>query len=156
MRLFRITQAKFKTPTQAFSGVGVTVAAMRWTKRRVDLRGVYAADSLALGCLETLVHLDMKPRLFPPSVYFIATIPDALIETPTLADLPRGWKSDVPAAACQEYGTNFLESKRAVGLALPTVIQDHGTNVLLNPSHPSFDLSWIDGPYPYEYDERLS
>ena len=156
MRLFRITRVEHGTREDAFSGIGVTMAAMRWTRKRAALRGVYVADSLALSCLETLVHLNMKPRVFPRSVYFVLEVPDAHIEVAHLKDLPADWKADVPTPACQDYGTAFLVSKRAVGLALPTVIQAHGTNVLLNPLHQAFDLKWISGPFPYEYDERLA
>jgi len=156
MRLFRITRVEHGTREEAFSGTGVTMAAMRWTRKRADLRGLYVADSLALSCLETLVHLNMKPRVFPRSVYFVLEIPDAHIEVPLLKDLPADWKADVPTPTCQDYGTAFLISKRGVGLALPTVIQAHGTNVLLNPLHHAFDPRWISGPFAYEYDERLA
>jgi RES domain-containing protein len=156
MRLFRICRVKHGTRDEAFSGIGVTMAGMRWTRKSAALRGVYVADSLALSCLETLVHLNMKPRVFPRSVYFMLEVPDAHIECADLKDLPPDWKADVPTPACQDYGTAFLIAKRAVGLALPTVIQDHGTNVLLNPLHDAFDLKWISGPFPYEYDERLA
>jgi RES domain-containing protein len=156
MRLYRITGKRFKTTAAAFSGLGVALAHGRWNRLRPDLRGVYCADSLALSCLETLVHIETRPRVFPPSVYYVVDVPDALIEHPTVASLPAGWKNDIPCGATQDYGTAFLVSQRAVGVAVPTVVQDVGTNVLLNPLHPAFKLTWVSGPFAYKYDARLA
>src|SRR5471030_2212541 len=132
MRVFRITQAQFATPAKAFSGIGTTFAHGRWNHKRPDIRGVYCADSLALSCLETLVHINSRPRVFPNSVYYTAEIPDAAIERPTNPSLPAGWSAAVPSAASQDYGTTFLQSQRAVALAVPTVVQADGTIVLVN------------------------
>jgi len=78
------------------------------------------------------------------------------IDLPDLKDLPPDWKADVPTPACQDCGTAFLVSKEAVGIAVPKVMQDQGTNVLLNPLHSAFEFSWVRGPFPYKYDERLA
>ncbi|MDO8595688.1 MAG: RES family NAD+ phosphorylase [Sulfuricaulis sp.] len=155
MRVFRITLARFNPAAAAFSGLGTTLAHGRWNHKRPDVRGVYCADSLALSCLETLVHINSRPRVFPPSVYYATDIPDTAIERPSIASLPAGWNDAVPGAASQDYGTAFLQSKRSVALAVPTVVQADGTIVLVNAAHPDFDLKWIAGPFPYQYDARL-
>jgi RES domain-containing protein len=155
MRLYRIANATFAdTAAKAFSGLGVTYATGRWNWKRDDIRAVYLADSLALACLETLVHIRSRPRVFPRSVYYAVDVPDALIEHPVA--LPAGWADDVSQASSRNFGTEFLLSGRAAGLAVPTVVQNVGTNVLLNVRHPSFELAWVStGPLPYEYDARL-
>lgn len=155
MRFYRITQARFNTPAQAFSGIGTTLAHGRWNHKRADLFGVYCADSLALSCLETLVHINTKPRVFPASVYFAVDVPDALIERPDPAALPDGWDAQVAGMASRDYGTEFLALHRAVCLAVPTVVQPMGTVALINVRHPDFSLAWASGPQPYEYDSRL-
>ncbi|MSU54178.1 MAG: hypothetical protein EXS41_12445 [Opitutaceae bacterium] len=155
MQVFRITAEVFNTPADAFSGVGTTLAAGRWNHQSPDLRGVYCADSLALSCLETLVHIRSRPRVFPPSVYYSAEVPDALIERPEVGSLPAGWSAAVPHTVSRDFGTAFMRSRRAVGLAVPTVVQAMGSVVLLNCEHPAFDLRWVKGPFPYKYDARL-
>ena len=155
MQVFRITAEIFDTPAAAFNGVGTTVAAGRWNHKLPDLRGVYCADSLALSCLETLVHIRSRPRVFPRSVFYFAEVPEALIERPDVASLPTGWNDAVPHAASQDFGTAFMRSRRAAGLVVPTVVQAMGTVVLLNREHPAFDLAWVKGPFPYQYDARL-
>jgi RES domain-containing protein len=156
MQVFRITAEMFSTPADAFNGVGTTMAAGRWNRKAPDLRGVYCADSLALSCLETLVHLRSRPRVFPPSAFYFAEVPDALIERPDVGSLPAGWSDAVPHAVSQDFGTAFLRSRRAVGLVVPTVVQAMGSVVLLNREHPAFDLAWVKGPFPYKYDARLN
>ena len=155
MQVFRITAEMFSTPADAFNGVGTTLAAGRWNHKSPDLRGVYCADSLALSCLETLVHIRSRPRVFPPSVYYSAEVPDALIERSEVGSLPAGWSEAVPHTGSRDFGTAFMRSRRAVGLVVPTVVQAMGSVVLLNREHPAFDLAWIKGPFPYKYDARL-
>jgi RES domain-containing protein len=154
MRVYRITRRLFDTPQAAFSGIGTTLADGRWTWKRPDLRGVYCSDSLALACLETLVHIRSRPRIFPPSIYFVADVPDRLIERP--ARLPKKWDQAKPPVAGRDFGTKFLASKRAVGFALPTAVQGQGVTLLLNVLHSEFQLTWITGPFPYHYDRRLA
>lgn len=154
MRVFRITRRQFGTPETAFSGIGVTLAAGRWNWKRPDIRGVYTSDSLALACLETLVHLRSRPRVFPGSVYWTAEVPDVLIER--AKDLPKGWDGILPNSGARDLGTQFLITRHVVGLALPTAVQAQGLTVLLNPQHPAFRMDWVAGPFPYEYDRRLS
>ena len=155
MQVFRITAEMFSTPADAFNGEGTTLAAGRWNHKSPNLRGVYCADSLALSCLETLVHIRSRPRVFPPSVYYSAEVPDALIERPDVGSLPAGWSEAVPHAGSQDFGTAFMRSRRAVGLVVPTVVQAMGSVVLLNREHPAFDLGWVKGPFLYKYDARL-
>jgi RES domain-containing protein len=152
---YRITRDRFNTAARAFSGEGATLAAGRWNWIRPDHRAVYCSDSLALACLETLVHIRPLPRVFPGSIYYLINVPDALLERPALKALPPRWNSEIPKSSNRDFGTTFLASKRAVGLVVPTTIQPEGFNVVLNPLHPRFDLKWVKGPFRYEYDARL-
>lgn len=155
MILFRIARAADGTPAAAFSGLGATLAAHRWTWARPHLRAVYCSDSLPLACLEVLVHLRPSPRTFPRSVYYEVEIPDGQLERIAPEKLPAGWDRAVPAAATRDLGTAFLEQRRAVGLIVPTAILPVGSNVLLNPLHPAFSLRWVRGPWAFRFDGRL-
>ncbi len=155
MIFFRIARAADATAAAAFSGLGATLASHRWTWARPQLRAVYGSDSLPLACLEVLVHLRPSPRTFRRSVYYEIEIPDGQLERIAQERLPAGWDRAVPVAATRDLGTAFLEQKRAVGLVVPTAILPLGSNVLLNPLHPSFSLRWVRGPWAFRFDGRL-
>jgi RES domain-containing protein len=152
---YRIARARFDRAATAFSGDAAAKVAHRWNHPSQDIRAVYCSDSLALACLECIVHLRPLPRVFPASVYYTVNIPDDMLEVAARSTLPSGWDSAVAGNASRDYGTAFLREHRAPGLAVPTVIQPLGLNIVLNPLHRSFNLEWIHGPLSYEYDGRL-
>lgn len=154
MTFYRICRRELDRPRIAFSGEGATKVAHRWNHAASDLRAVYAADSLALACLECLVHI--RPLPLPDGIYYSIDVPDALLERPDPADLPPEWHASIVTAASRDFGTAFLRSRRATGLVVPTAIQPLGLNVLLNPLHPKFDLRWVRGPWAYPFDRRLT
>lgn len=156
MRFYRIARAAFSTPSAAFSGLGAARVSHRWSWADTGARAVYCSESLALACLETLVHLRPFPRRFPPSVFYTAEIPDRHIEHADAADLPAHWNDPVAPAGARNFGSTFLRESRAVALLLPTAIVPVGSNVLVNCIHPDFNLQWVDGPRPFIYDGRLA
>jgi RES domain-containing protein len=155
VRFVRISRAKYTTPASAFNGEGVSKVAHRWNHSDPAIRAVYCSDTLALACLECLVHIRPLPRVFPKSLFYEVDVPDALLERPPLAALPAGWNSSVPGNASRDFGMKFLLANRAVGLVVPTAIQPRGVNVMLNLLHPAFDLKWVTGPFDYSFDARL-
>jgi RES domain-containing protein len=152
---YRIARAKFDRPAIAFSGEAASKIAHRWNHPSPDIRAVYCSDSLALACLECVVHIRPFPRNLPPSVFYTVDVPQEMLEVAGRADLPGGWDSEVAGSESRDFGTAFLREGRAVGLVVPTVIQPLGTNLILNPLHPSFSLAWVHGPVPYAFDRRL-
>jgi RES domain-containing protein len=154
---YRIARARFDRPETAFSGESASKVAHRWNHQFPNIRAVYCSDSLALACLEILVHVrPLGLETLPASVYYTVDVPHGLLEVPDRASLPAGWDSTVAGRASRDYGMAFLRSRRAVGLVLPTVIQPLGITVILNPLHPAFSLTWVRGPSPYPYDRRLA
>lgn len=118
-------------------------------------RAVYCSDSLALACLETLVHLRPLPRRFPDSVFYSVEIPDELIEIANPETLPSNWDNPIPPREARDYGGAFLGQQRAVALLVPTAIVPIGSNLLVNCLHPRFGLRWVEGPRRFSYDGRL-
>ncbi len=155
MIFYRISRAKFDRPATAFSGEAASKIAHRWNHPSPDIRAVYCSDSLALACLECIVHIRPLPRIFPASVYYTVEIPDNMLEIAHRSALPLGWDHEVAASQSRDYGMAFLRERRKPGLVVPTAIQPVGMNVILNPLHLSFELTWIKGPFWYEYDKRL-
>ncbi len=119
------------------------------------MRAVYCSDSLALACLECLVHVRPLPRRFAPGTYYTIEIPERHLERRALSDLPHGWRDPVAPAGVRDFGTKFVIERRAIALVVPSAILPVGWNAVLNPSHPLFRLAWVEGPYPFKFDERL-
>jgi len=156
LRLFRIARAVHDSRSSAFSGAGAARAAHRWNWPSPKLRAVYCSETLALACLETLVHIRPLPQKFPPSVFYTVDVPDEECERPLPASLPAGWDAVVPSSATRDFGTAFLHEQRAVALIVPTAIVPLGVNAIVNPQHARFKLNWVRGPYPFRYDGRLA
>lgn len=154
MTLYRIARAaRAGSALSAFSGDGSAKYPGRWNHK--GARAVYCSDSLALACLETLVHIRPLPRVFPPSVYYELEIDDAVLERPSAGKLPSDWHTPVVSNATRDFGTTFLTARRAVGLRLPTALIPVGWTILLNPLHDDFKIERVKGPLPFYYDSRL-
>lgn len=155
MRWYRIARAARATTTlAAFSGDGAAKYPGRWNQK--GIRAVYCSDTLALACLETLVHLRPLPRVFPPSVYFEVEIDDGQIEQTPTGKLPPNWHAPVVGHATRRFGSEFLATARAIGLQVPTAIIPRGWTLVLNPLHPAFKVERVKGPQPFHYDTRLA
>jgi RES domain-containing protein len=119
------------------------------------MRAVYCSDSLALACLECLVHVRPLPRRFAPGFYYTIDIADRHLERPKDAALPADWRVPVVSGEVRDFGTKFIVERRAVALVVPSAILPVGLNAVVNPLHPQFRLDSIEGPHPFQFDERL-
>jgi RES domain-containing protein len=155
VRLFRIARSGAGSVERAFGGLGASKFNHRWTWGQPGMRAVYCSDSLALACLECLVHIHPLPRHFAPGFYYTIDIPERHLERPALTVLPDGWRNSVPAGKVRSFGTKFIAENRAVALVVPSAILPVGLNAVVNPQHPHFNPSWIEGPHPFQFDERL-
>lgn len=112
---------------------------------------VYTAQSLSLAALEILVRLKQTNDIQPFFAYS-AEVPDPLILKPD--SLPARWK--IRLAASRAFGDAWLEAKTTPAMLVPTIITPGEWNVLINPLHPQFSLTWIvTGPDAYTFDARL-
>lgn len=118
------------------SGEGAKRSGGRWNQQGVSV--VYASESRALACLETIVHLNAGG--LPLNRYLVAvTIPDALWraarrETP--ATLPVGWDAQPPGRVSIAFATAWLLAATTALLVVPSVIVPEESNILINPRHP--------------------
>jgi RES domain-containing protein len=150
MRVFRIGAVLFtSTRKEAFSGNGGLYASARWHTAGQPI--VYTAQSLSLAALEILVRLKQTNDIQPFSFYS-AEVPDPLILKPD--SYPARWKSRL--AVSRAFGDAWLEAKTTPAMLVPTIITPGEWNVLINPLHPQFSLTWIvSGPDVYTFDARL-
>ena len=114
---------------------------------------VYTGTSRALAALEFFVNLE--PNEAPDDLLMAeAAVPDELIETLDLKQLPRNWRS-LDNQRCRDIGSKWAASLRSLALKVPSVVVDGDWNVLLNPKHPEFAKVKTGAAKAFRFDERL-
>lgn len=145
--------AKARHQDNAFSDDGGLHSAGRWHVK--GQRVVYAASSLALAALEVFVHLNRAQAGIRWVMLEIAIPDEVSIEVRAAARLPRGWRSEPPAAATMRIGTDWLRSGRSAVLRVPSAIIPTESNLLLNPLRADFLKLRPGKARPFEFDARL-
>ena len=149
MQVWRLFSARYRD--SAFTGVGGLYAARRWNHLGTPM--VYTATSRALAALEFFVNLEANEA--PDDLLMAeAAVPDELIETLDLKQLPRNWRS-LDNQRCRDIGSKWAASLRSLALKVPSVVVDGDWNVLLNPKHPEFTKVKIGTAKAFRFDERL-
>lgn len=149
MRAWRIAKAKYALDR---SGAGGLAEGGRWHARGAPV--IYAGLSVEICAMEKLVHTG---TILPADLQLVAlTLPDegALYETVEAETLP-GWEATPPAPASIEFGTDFLRSRRALGLIVPSAIVPEARNLIVNPLHPRFAEVRLELERPFIFDRRL-
>jgi len=137
------------------SGKGAELHGGRWN--RPGRAAVYAATSIALACLETIVHLNQGG--LPLNRFLVRVdVPDDIWEARQVhlaADLPVGWSAIPEGRVSLDTGQHWLDERNAALLLVPSVIVPEELNVLINVAHP--ETVRIKGikVRPWLYDTRV-
>ncbi len=150
MRCFRLVKARHARA--AFTGSGARAFGGRWNRPGTPL--VYAAQSLSLAALETVVHFSGEERGID-FVCFAIDVPDACVEVIEPRTLAHAWRSEVPAASTQDLGSRWQESRRGAALAVPSALVTGEFCVLLNPDHRDTRRVVVHYPERFSFDDRL-
>lgn len=137
------------------SGKGAEISGGRWN--RVGTPLVYTSRSIALACLETLVHLAGDEAL-PLNRYLVRVdIPTAIWRKRTRFDAAHhvGWDANPAGAVSLDWGTRWAKAGTQVIAVVPSVIVREELNVLLNPQHPDMASLTITKVRLWTYDPRL-
>ncbi len=160
--VWRIASQGLTWKANDLSGNGSARHPGRWNS--LDRPIVYSSSSIALACLETVVHLaGDDPQPFPRQLVLI-TIPSHHWQQRKMfanEDFS-GWGS----APTPEHAEDWLAATRAWGDAwllglesllaeVPSVIVPEETNLLLNPLHPAHGELKAEIVRPWFYDTRL-
>jgi RES domain-containing protein len=152
MQLWRLCRKAFAK--QSLSGEGGLYASARWhtTPRRV----VYTSHSLALACLEVLVHLD--PELMPRDmVAFAIDVPEEVeIKELRVSDLPKSWRRYPAPRSLQRFGDAWLDGGESAVLRVPSVVVPNEHNYLINPLHHDARHMKVVAKSPFSFDPRLA
>lgn len=150
--VYRLIKTRYAE--HAFDGYGAKKFGGRWNSK--GALACYASDSVALAVLEVLVHTKDAATLHHYSLCSL-TIPERLVEV--LADdaLPIEWQADPAPLSTAAIGDEWLSTKQAIALAVPSTIVPMQKNFLLNPAHPGFDACVAKEKRckPFRFDARL-
>jgi len=115
------------------SGAGAKATGGRWNAAGVAM--LYASESVALACLETLVHT--KAVGLPFNRYLVRMdIPDAVWAAAEVFPGHVGWDALPAGRVSIDYGTQWARHGRSALLRVPSVVVSEEFNVLINPAHP--------------------
>lgn len=133
-------------------GGGAAATGGRWNEQGVP--AIYAASSVALACLETLVHMNQSG--LPIARYLVEIeVPQLVAENGRHLELPDSWDALPAGFAAAKAGTDWLKSAASLLLFVPSVIIPMESNVLLNPAHPDLAEVKVSNHGLFRYDGRL-
>lgn len=138
------------------SGTGAERTGGRWNPKGVPV--VYASESRALACLETIVHLNAGGLPLNRYLVRIDAPTDLCTAAITLdpSALPVGWDAGPPGKVSIDQGRDWLLGKASALLVVPSVIVPEERNVLINPSHPDAARISAVKVRKWTYDGRLT
>lgn len=137
------------------SGEGAKKTGGRWNKKGTSV--VYASESIALACLETLVHINFDD--LPLNRYLVQIdIPTevwAAAKKVTPKTAGTGWDALPAGMVSINYGDAWCCSNASAVLLVPSVVISHEFNVLINPLHQDARLIRAKKVEAFHYDSRL-
>lgn len=149
MQVYRIAKQKY---IKDLTGIGAKTVGGRWNPKGVAV--LYTSTTAALSALEVLVHL---PAAYFPDDMAIATIeiPDNLISTISLEQLPERWNAIPAPLEIQSFGLKWISEEKYLGIKIPSTVIPSEQNVLINPLHPKFNRLKLITIEPFTFDNRL-
>lgn len=151
---------RIATDTRAYqaddmTGLGAKISGGRWNSEGNSI--VYASSSIALACLETVVHLGSSG--LPLNRYLVQiTIPegiwDARLELSQTA-APVGWDALPESETSLRYGDAWLSGATSAVLLVPSIVVPEEQNILINPAHPDAASIKAVKVRKWLYDSRL-
>lgn len=136
----------------AFDGGGARRLGGRFNSP--GLAVVYCAESLALALLEVAVHVPTYKAL-EGYIYFKLFFPEDMVETISLSQLPKNWRTTPAPRSTRMLGDEWLRAGKSAILQVPSVVVPESSNFLLNPLHPRFTEIQVSEPKPVVIDPRL-
>ncbi len=151
MLVYRITQTKY---ADSLNSPGI---AARWNS--AGIRVLYTGGSLALSCLETLVHKNGASISAGDFSVSIINIEDSVnineITIEELQQLNPQWTQAINYSITQELGDKWVREGKSAILKVPSAIIDLEYNFLLNPEHVAFSKIKIVKISKFMFDPRL-
>ncbi len=154
-RLWRLATQGPSWRADDLSGQGAANDPGRWNS--LGLPVIYTSTSIALACLETVVHVTGDQGL-PLRRWLVAIAVPAehwqqrLSLEPT--QLP-GWDATPAGTSSRGWGDRWLLGQGSLIALVPSVIVPEECNALINPAHPGASSLVPTVIRPWTYDSRL-
>jgi RES domain-containing protein len=119
---------------------------------------LYCSSTIALACLETLVHLSGTHPL-PLNRYLvkIAIPPSMWQDRIVLAPGEHvGWDAEPPGMVSIGWGSDWADSGRSLLAEVPSIIVPEEANILINPRHRDAKRLQCRKIRRWTYDPRLA
>lgn len=137
------------------SGLGAERSGGRWNRKGSPM--LYGSETIALACLETLVHLAGGDPL-PLNRYLVRiSVPESAWMTRTLFDLSThvGWDAQPCGKVSLDWGSAWLRSESTLIAQVPSIVVPEESNLLINPTHADAVLVRAEKLRRWTYDLRL-
>lgn len=137
------------------SGAGAKLTGGRWNRAGTPM--LYCAGSIALACLETVVHLKLDG--LPLSRYLVAIeVPKSVWDAAALIDPSShvGWDALPHGKVSLDAGDQWVASSASLLCRVPSVIVPREDNVLINPRHGDVTRLKFRKLEKWTYDSRLA
>jgi len=137
------------------SGKGAETTGGRWNKKGTPL--LYTSGSIALACLETIVHLGGFWPL-PLNRYLVRIyVPDEAWEARVMFDpsINIGWDALPEGLVSIDWGTNWAISAASLLAQVPSVVVPEEPNIIINPKHPGASTLVATKLRRWTYDARM-
>jgi RES domain-containing protein len=137
------------------SGKGAEKTGGRWNRKGTAL--IYSSASIALACLETLVHLGGGLPL--PLNRYLVRIPisPTAWRKRTVFDPAAhiGWDAEPAGLVSINWGTQWARSNASLLAEVPWVLVPEESNILINPTYPGATRLGVRKLRQWRYDVRL-
>ena len=136
------------------TGAGANATGGRWNRAGTPM--LYCSGSIALACLETLVHL--KVGALPLNRYLVGIeVPEAVWKAAKSLDPAAhvGWDALPHGMVSLDAGEKWSASTASLLYVVPSVIVPHEHNVLINPLHADIAKLTFRKLSKWTYDTRL-
>lgn len=150
IKLFRISTSEHIT---GLTGTGARIYGGRWNHAGYPV--VYTSGSRSLAALEFLVHVPMA--LAPKNLSIVEINIQENIERELIKEsqLPPNWRNYPAPEQLVNIGTNWIKSKSALLLDIPSAVVDKEVNTLINPLHPDIRFVNLAKIEKFSFDSRL-
>ena len=136
------------------TGIGASITGGRWNHK--DTRLIYTAETRALCCLETAVHIEGE---LPFNRYLVSyEVPDdvwAARAIVTEQTAPKGWDASPAGLPSMAFGSGWVKAGKEALLAVPSTIVPEESCVLINPAHTDMARIEVRIVRKWIYDHRL-
>ncbi|MDR2332038.1 MAG: RES family NAD+ phosphorylase [Burkholderiaceae bacterium] len=149
---WRIAKESRRYKASDMDGAGGKYVGGRW--HTVGTPVIYAAGTIALCCLETLVHYDDSGLPFLRKLIEYQ-VPMDCVHQGVNVELPPDWDAMPDSAGAAAVGTEWLNTRKTLLMYVPSVIVRREFNVLINPMHPDIGRIEVIDHGPFTYDPRL-